>query len=153
MTRVQLHDHSVEQVRKILNARGLHVRAGGRRGGSPAAATRFDLLADDGTIAVRAAKRSAFAWRVSVHGKQYVYRYHGHRWNLHSRGRTRLHPDVWVFVAATAKSLRYFIVPGARVRGFYTLTLREPSKTWLLACESRWETIHRLLSARQRKAA
>lgn len=152
MTRVQLHDFNVEQVRKVLAASGFHVEPGGRRGGPAEAAGRFDLLVDHLTVAVRVAKRSTFPWSVLVRGKRYRYRYHGHRWNLHSHGSTKLRPDVWVFVAAT-KPVRYFVVTGRRVRGFYTLTLREPSKTWLLACEDRWETIRELTQTRQKKAA
>jgi len=152
MTRVQLHDHNVDYVKKLLIARGVHVRSGGRRGGSRAAATRFDLVTNDVTIAIRVAKRSTFSWRVSVNGRRYVYRYRGHRWNLHSRGSTRLRPDVWIFVAV-AKSLRFFIVSGQRVRGFYTLTLREQSKTWLLECENRWDAIRHFGAARERSAA
>lgn len=152
MTRVQLHNRSVELVQKALTASGFRVQPGGRRGGPPEAAGRFDLLVDDLTVAVRVAKRSTFPWSVVVAGKRYSYRYHGHRWNLHSHGSTRLRPDVWVFVAA-AKPVRFFVVLGRRVRGFYTLTLREPSKTWLLACENRWETIRELSTARHRRAA
>ena len=152
MSRVELHDLSVELVRRALAGAGFRVQHGGRRGGPAAAKRRFDLLVEDVTIAVRVAKRSTFPWSVLVAGKRYNYRYHGHRWNLHSHGSTRLRPDVWVFVAAT-KPVRYFVVLGRRVRGFYTLTLREPSKTWLLSCESRWETLRELTAARQTKAA
>ncbi len=152
MTRVELHNRSVELVRRALAKRGLHVRHGGRRGGSAEAATRSDLIAENVAIAVRVAKRATFTYRVSVRGKQYTYHYCGHRWNLHSHGRTRLRPDFWIFVAA-GKPTRFFVVPGQRVRGGYTLTLRIPSKTWLLACENRWEAIRELSGARQKKAA
>ena len=152
MTRVQLHDLNVEQVRRVLIASGFHVEQGGRRGGPAEAAGRFDLIVENLTVAVRVAKPSTFPWSVLVRGKRYRYEYRGHRWNLHTHGSTRLRPDVWVFVAAT-KPLRYYVVPGRRVRGFYTLTLREPSKTWLLACEGRWETIREMMQGRQRKAA
>jgi len=139
-------------VRGMLTARGICVEPGNPRAASGNAATRFDLVADDLTIAVRAAKRSTFPWQVLVHGKRYSYRYQGHRWNLHSHGSTKLRPDVWIFVASS-KQPRFFIVPGRRVRGFYTLTLRQPSRTWLLAYEDRWETILELAAARQRKVA
>jgi len=152
MTRVQLHDHYVEHVKKLLKARNVQVQSGGRRGGSRLAATRFDLLTDDATIAVRVAKRSSFTWRVSVNGRRYVYHYRGHRWNLHSRGSTRLRPDVWILVAA-AKSPRFFLVSGERVRGFYTLTLREQSRTWLLDCEDQWTTIRSSAPVGERSAA
>jgi hypothetical protein len=59
---------------------------------------------------------------------------------------------VWVFVAASTP-VRFFVVLGQRVRGFYTLTLREPSKTWLLACENRWEAIRELTVVGHEKAA
>jgi hypothetical protein len=146
-----MHDLSVELVRQALVAGEFSVQPGGRRGGPAERAGRFDLIVDNLTAAVRVAKRSTFPWRVVVAGKRYSYRYHGHRWNLHSHGSTKLRPDVWIFVAA-ATPVRFFVVPGRRVHGFYTLTLREPSKTWLLACENRWETI-RELAARQQKAA
>ncbi len=152
MTRVEMHDLSVELVRQALARCGFRVQHGGRRGGAAAAKGRFDLIVEDLTVAVRVAKRSTFPWSVLVAGKRYNYRYHGHRWNLHSHGRTKLRPDVWVFVAAT-KPARFFVVLGRRVRGFYTLTLREPSKTWLLECEDRWETIRELLAGRHTKAA
>lgn len=152
MTRVQLHDHMVERVRQALSTEGIRAHHGGRRAGSREAANRFDLLTGDLTIAVRVAKRSSFSWRVSVNGKRYSYRYSGHRWNLHSRGSTNLRPDVWVFVAA-GEALRFFVVPGRRVRGFYTLTLREPSKTWLRGYADRWETLREVVSARHQRAA
>jgi len=152
MTRVQLHNRSVENVRQALIANGFRVQLGGRRGGPPEVAGRFDLIVEDLTVAVRVAKRSTFPWSVMVSGKRYNYRYHGHRWNLHSHGSTRLRPDVWVFVAA-GRPARFFVVLGRRVRGFYTLTLREPSKTWLLGCENRWDTIRELVAARHSRAA
>ncbi len=152
MTRVQMHDRSVELVRQALIACGFHVQAGGRRGGPPDRAGRFDLVVENLTLAVRVAKRSTFPWSVVVAGKRYNYRYHGYRWNLHSHGSSKLRPDVWVFVAA-AMPARFFVVQGRRVRGFYTLTLREPSKTWLLECENRWDTIREMTVARHRKAA
>jgi len=152
MTRVELHDRTVQLVRRALAANGFDVQPGGRRAGARAAATRFDLLAADLTIAVRVAKRSVFQWRVAVNGRRYTYRYTGHRWNLHTRGSTRLRPDVWIFVAAT-KPLRYFVVPGSRVQGFYTLTLREPSKTWLLDYENQWQTLRECTVQRNKKAA
>jgi hypothetical protein len=152
MTRVQLHKRSVEMVRSMLAAHGIRVQAGPPRAASGSRAVRFDLVAEDLTIAVRVAKRSTFPWQVLVHGKRYSYRYHGHRWNLHSHGSTKLRPDVWVFVASSTCS-RFFVVPGRRVRGFYTLTLRESSRTWLLAYENRWETIHELATVRQRNVA
>jgi hypothetical protein len=142
-TRVQLHDQSVAHVHRILAAQGFSVQPGGRRAGARTAANRFDLIADNLTVAVRAAKRSSFSWRVAVHGRRYAYRYRGHRWNLHSRGNTRLNPDIWILVAAGERE-RVFVVPGQRVRGFYTLTLREPSRTWLLIYENRWDTIREL---------
>ena len=152
MTRVQLHNRSVERVRRALADSGFHVEQSGRHGGVPEAGGRCDLVVDNLTVAVRVAKRSAFPWSVVVGGKRYNYRYKGHRWNLHSHGRTKLRPDVWVFVAAS-RPARFFVVMGRRVRGFYTLTLREPSKTWLLACENRWEAIRELAATRSRKAA
>ena len=152
MTRVELHDRTVHQVYRALRTLGFEVRRGGRRAGARETAGRFDLIADEATIAVRVAQRSEFAWRVVVNGRRYSYRYCGHRWNLHSRGSTRLRPDVWVFVAA-GQPTRFFVVPGKRVRGFYTLTLREPSKTWLLGHENDWDAIHQCAVARQRSAA
>ncbi len=152
MTRVELHNRSVEMVRRALAKRGLRVQHGQRRGGSPEAAARFDLIAENVAIAVRVATRATFTYRVSVRGKQYAYHYCGHRWNLHSHGRTGLRPDLWIFVAA-GKPTRFFLVPGQRVRGAYTLTLRVPSKTWLLACENRWDKIREISSVRQKKAA
>jgi hypothetical protein len=152
MTRVQLHNRSVELVRRALAAGGFQVEPGGRHGGPAEAAGRFDLIVENLTVAVRVAKRSTFPWNVVVGGKRYNYRYHGHRWNLHSHGSTKLRPDVWVFVAASRR-VRFFVVLGRRVSGFYTLTLREPSKTWLLGCENRWEAIRELTAARPSKAA
>lgn len=152
MTRVQMHDLGVELVRQALGACGFRARAGNRRGGPPQSARRFDLIVENLTVAVRVATRSTFPWSVLVNGKRYNYRYRGLRWNLHSHGRTRLRPDVWIFVAATMPA-RFFVVLGQRVRGSYTLTLREPSKTWLLECENRWETIRELAAARQQAAA
>jgi hypothetical protein len=152
MTRVQLHNRSVQSVQQALARRGIRVEPGAARAASGTGAVRYDLIAEDLTVAVRAAKRSTFPWRVFVHSKRYRYRYRGHRWNLHTHGSTKLRPDVWIFVAS-GKSSRFFVVPGSRVRGFYTLTLREPSRTWLLAHENRWETIHELAAARQRKVA
>ncbi len=152
MTRVQLHNRAVEHVRRVLTGRGfLRAQRGGRRGGEQWRAERFDLIAEDVTIAVRVARLSVFPWQVSVRGKRYQYRYRGHRWNLHTHGSTKLRPDVWVFV--TAEDLGCFVVPGRRVRGFYTLTLRERSKTWLLDCENRWQTIREVALTRQEEAA
>lgn len=151
MTRMQLHARTVEGLRRFLAARGFAVQLGGRRGGPRWAARRFDLLVEDITVAVRVATWSTFRWQVAARGKRYRYRYRGHRWNLHTHGRVTLHPDLWIFVAA--EDGRRFVVPGTRVRGFYTLTLREPSKTWLLAYEDRWDTIRELAVERRRKAA
>jgi hypothetical protein len=152
MTRVQLHNRNVGLVRRTLAAQGFRVRHGGRRGGSREAVTRFDLIAEDVGVAVRVAKRSTFVYRVSVRGKRYTYQYAGYRWNLHSHGRTRLHPDFWILVAA-GKPTRFFVVPGQRVRGSYTLTLRVPSNTWLLGCENEWHTIRELSIERHKQAA
>ncbi len=152
MTRIQLHNRNVSLVRRTLAAQGLSVRHGGRRGGSREAATRCDLIAEDVAIAVRVAKRSTFVYRVSVRGKRYTYHYGGYRWNLHSHGRTRLHPDFWILVAA-GKPVRFFIVPGQRVRGSYTLTLRVPSNTWLLDCEGGWDAIREFSLERHNRAA
>ncbi len=152
MSRVQMHDLSVELVRQTLAACGFRVQRGNRRGGPAVNARRFDLIVENLTVGVRVATRSTFPWSVLVNGKRYHYNYSGHRWNLHSHGRTQLRPDVWVFVAATTP-VRSFVVLGQRVHGAYTLTLREPSKTWLLECENRWETIRELAAARRQTAA
>ncbi len=49
--------------------------------------------------------------------------------------------------------MQCFVVPGRRMRSFYTLTLREPSRTRVLGFRDRWETIREIMLTRQQKAA